>query len=97
MPHRFTPEGRRDLLDAADFYEANQVGLGVEFAIDVGLGIAKVLDAPARWPEIERGFRRYRLNRFPYALIYRMLPRDVVEFVAVFDLRRRPGSWRRNV
>ena len=95
MTYRFTPEARLDLFAAADYYESRQLGLGTEFAVDVGLGIAKVLDAPNRWPVIETGFRRYRLNRFPYGLIYRIVTTDLVEIVAVFDLRRRPGSWQR--
>jgi plasmid stabilization system protein ParE len=96
MTYRFTPDARDDLFDAAAYYETQQRGLGAEFSVDVGLGIAKILDAPQRWPTIDVGFRRYRLNRFPYGLIYRLLAGDVVEIVAVFDLRRRPGSWRRN-
>jgi plasmid stabilization system protein ParE len=96
MNYRFAPDARLDLLAAADFYETHQPGLGTEFAVDVGLGLAHVLEAPRRWPELEPGIRRFRLDRFPYALIYRFLPPQTVEIVAVFDLRRRPGSWHRN-
>ncbi|MGA2230799.1 MAG: type II toxin-antitoxin system RelE/ParE family toxin [Tepidisphaeraceae bacterium] len=94
MNYRFSPEARVDLLAAADFYETQQAGLGTEFAVDVGLGLARLLEAPRRWPEIELGIRRYRLDRFPYGLIYRIASARMVEIIAVFDLRRRPGSWR---
>src|SRR5512146_3113116 len=95
MNYRFSPEARIDLLAAADFYESQRAGLGTEFAVDVGLALAHVLDAPQRWPEIEPGVRRFRLNRFPYGLIYRVLPPQTAEIIAVFDLRRRPGTWHR--
>jgi plasmid stabilization system protein ParE len=95
MDYRFSPEARVDLLAAADFYETQQPGLGTEFAVDVGLGLARLLEAPGRWPELEPGIRRYRLDRFPYGLIYRITSARMVEIIAVFDLRRRPGSWRR--
>ena len=95
MNYRFSPKARIDLLDAADFYEAQRLGLGIEFGVSVGLAVAHVLEAPRRWPEIEPGIRRFRLDRFPYALIYRVLPPQTVEIIAVFDLRREPGSWRR--
>jgi plasmid stabilization system protein ParE len=96
MNYRFSPEARVDLLAAAEFYETQQTGLGTGFAVDVGLGLARLLEAPPRWPELEPGIRRYRLDRFPYGLIYRIPSARMVEIVAVFDLRRRPGSWRRD-
>lgn len=95
MNYRFGHEARVDLLVAAEFYDSKRPGLGSEFCVDFGLGLARVLEAPNRWPEIEIGFRSFRLNRFPYALIYRIINAQLLEIVAVFDLRRRPGSWRR--
>jgi plasmid stabilization system protein ParE len=95
MHYRFSPEARVDLLAAADFYETRRAGLGSEFAAEVESALARVLEAPRRWPEIEHGIRRYRLDRFPYAVIYRTPSKQTVEIIAVFDLRRRPGSWRR--
>jgi len=95
MNYRFSPEAHVDLLAAAEFYESRRAGLGAEFSVDVGLALARVLEAPRRWPEIEAGIRRFRLDRFPYALIYRVTSAQTVDIIAVFDLRRRPGSWRR--
>lgn len=95
MHYQFSPDARIDLLAAADFYEMQRPGLGTEFAVEVELALAHVLEAPRRWPEIVAGVRRFRLDRFPYALIYRIASPTAVDIVAVFDLRRRPGSWRR--
>jgi plasmid stabilization system protein ParE len=94
MKYRFSPDARIDLLAAADFYEMQRPGLGTEFAVDVGLALARVLEAPGRWPEMEPGIRRFRLDRFPYALIYRIASSQTVDIIAVFDLRRKPGTWR---
>ncbi|MEA2710808.1 MAG: hypothetical protein QOF78_3409 [Phycisphaerales bacterium] len=96
MIYRFTPDARLDLIAAAQFYDDQNEGLGAEFAVDVGLAIARVLDAPNTWPEIEAGIRKYRLDRFPYARIYRVERGQVVVIISVFDLRRFPGSWRRS-
>ncbi|MGD0769901.1 MAG: type II toxin-antitoxin system RelE/ParE family toxin [Tepidisphaeraceae bacterium] len=96
MNYRFSPEARIDLLAAADFYETRRAGLGAEFGVDVGLALARVLEAPRRWPEMEPGIRRFRLDRFPYAIIYRISSAQMVDIIAIFDLRRRPGSWRRD-
>lgn len=96
MNYRFAPEARLDLMAAAEFYETRHPGLGTEFAVDIGIALTRVLDAPQRWPEIEPGIRRYRLERFPYALIYRVTAVNLLDIIAVFDLRREPGSWRRS-
>jgi len=95
MTYQFSPEARVDLLAAADFYEMQRPRLGIEFAEEFARALGYVVEAPGRWPEMEAGIRRFRLNRFPYALIYRIKDSETVEIIAVFDLRRRPGSWRR--
>jgi len=95
MNYRFTPDPRDDLADAVDFYESRRQGLGAEFALDVGVGLAQVLDAPKRWPEVEPGIRKYRIDRFPFGISYRLPHPRIVEVIAVFDLRREPGTWRR--
>jgi hypothetical protein len=97
MTYRFFPEARAELTAAADYYRSRQEGLGAEFAVDVGLGIARILDAPRRWPELEPGIRKYNLDRFPFGLIYRIARGQRIEIISVFDLRRHPGSWKRNL
>jgi plasmid stabilization system protein ParE len=94
MKYRFTAEARDDLRHAQDFYEFHREGLGGEFAVEVGVAIAKLLDGPRRWAEIRPAVRKYRLRRFPYAIYYRLPTGGLIEIVAVFDLRRNPGSGR---
>jgi hypothetical protein len=89
MRYRFFPQALTELTAAADYYGARQEGLGAEFAVDVGLGIARILDAPRRWPELEPGIRKYNLDRIGRA--------QSIEIISVFDLRRHPGSWKRNL
>lgn len=94
MTYRFTDEASKDLDDAADFYESRRTGLGIEFADEVDAGISHILEAPTRWPEVERDVRKYRTQRFPYGILYRIANAREIDIVAIFDLRRRPGAWR---
>lgn len=96
MNYRFSTDAKDDLRDAVDFYESQRRGLGAEFAIEVGVGIARVLEAPNRWPEVEAGARKYRINRFPFGIFYRVPDAGTLEIIAIFDLRRKPGTWRRD-
>lgn len=43
---------------------------------------------------IDDAIHKYRLDRFPYAILYRVLSKELFEIIAVFDLRARPGSWK---
>jgi hypothetical protein len=95
--HRFTVNAQLDLEDAVNFYNRQRQGLGYEFAVEIGLALSKILDAPDSWLEILPGFRRYRLDRFPYGVIYRKLNPKLIETVAIFDLRAEPDSWQRNL
>ena len=95
MKHRLTERAAADLADAVEYYESREAGVGIRFALEVGLTLANVLQAPERWAEIEPGIRKRNMDQFPYALIYRKVNRGVVELVAIFHLRREPGSWRK--
>ena len=98
MRYRFHPEAREELIAAALYYESQRSGLGDEFLDEVDVAIAAVLDAPERWPEVEAGIRRYRLDRFPYGLIYRHFRETkVIQIEAVMELHRRPGYWHRRL
>ena len=87
MNYIITEAAKADLAEAAEFYNSRRAGLG----------LSKVLERPNSWPEIAEGFPKHRLDRFPYALVYRVLSPNQLEIVAVYDLRSRPGSWRQNL
>jgi hypothetical protein len=87
------PEARGELNDATFYYERLREDLGDEFLEDFLLGITEIEEAPMRWPETEPGIRRFRLSRFPYALVYQILS-ESIEIIAVAHQARREGYWR---
>lgn len=93
MKYRFADAARAEMLGSATYYESKRAGLAKEFLTAVDDGVRRILEAPNRWPALDSEFRRYRLYRFPYGLIYRQLL-DTVEIVAVMHLSRRPNYWR---
>jgi plasmid stabilization system protein ParE len=94
MMHRYHVEAGRELIKAAQFYEAQRDNLGDEFLDEVDAGIASILEVPERWAKLDDEYRRYQLHRFPYGLVYHRISEDTIEIVAVMHLRRRPGYWR---
>jgi len=84
-----------ELSEAVRWYEARRVGLGGEF-FDAVANTLQLIEAR---PEIgsaisaDRQTRRMLVARFPYQIVYRLRPREIV-IVAVAHLKRRPGYWK---
>lgn len=91
--HRIHDEAILDLRHGARFYERRRRGLGQEFVLSVDEAIAKVVEAPQRWPRFF-GAQRFLLDRFPYSIIYRVVD-EQVQILAVALQRRRPTYWKR--
>lgn len=92
-PHRIHDEASLDLRHGARFYERQRRGLGQEFVLAVDVAIAKIVEAPQRWPRFF-GAQRYLLDRFPYSIIYRVVD-EQVQVLAIAFQKRRPTYWKR--
>ena len=86
------PEAERELLEARSWYLAENASVARSFAEAVDSAFAAVLEFPDAWPKVTADERRYRLTRFPYAVIYRVVEGRVL-VVAVAHAKRRPGYW----
>jgi plasmid stabilization system protein ParE len=87
--------GEADLEQAFNYYETRQQGLGDELLVEFRQGVDRILEFPLAWQKLDRVYRRYRLHRFPYGLIYRIdRSNEQIVIVAVMHLSRRPGNWR---
>jgi plasmid stabilization system protein ParE len=93
MTCEFLPPARAELEDAVRYYEAQQRGLGDEFAREVARTIQRILKHPRAWEKLSRSTRRCRTNRFPYGVIY-LARRGSILIVAVAHLHRKPTYWR---
>ena len=81
--------------EAAFAWYAEQNRAAAElFLIDLDVSVARVQELPETWPPFRGGkYRRFVFRRFPFNLVYRVLP-DKIEVIAVAHQRRRPMYWR---
>jgi toxin ParE1/3/4 len=89
----FHPEAQDEFFSAAQFYETQTPGLGLNFINAVRDTYERLLEAPASGPRFGRRLRRLLVPKFPYGLLYRVEP-ERIYIIAVMHLRRRPGYWR---
>ncbi|MEO8336317.1 MAG: type II toxin-antitoxin system RelE/ParE family toxin [bacterium] len=88
----FRRAAREELLEARNWYDAQRLGLGEEFARSIDGAIGRIGVHPLAYPDVRRGVRRAVLLDFPYAIYYRPHA-DWIELLAVFHHRRDPRVW----
>jgi hypothetical protein len=82
-----------ELVEAAQFYDEKEPGLGKIFLDAVAEAGEKIRRNPELWAFWKEPVRGFRIIPFPYRLLYRELP-ERIQVIAVFHLSRRPGSWK---
>jgi plasmid stabilization system protein ParE len=90
----FHESARREARDATRFYIARDPRVAERFVAAVDHAVARIAEAPQRWPPYLHGTRRYVLSRFPFEVVYRATD-EAIQVVAVAHTRRKPGYWRR--
>lgn len=92
---RLRPRASVDLEAAFHYYENKSPGLGRRLLDEFRVGIEHILQFPDAYPRLDREYRRYRLENFPYGIIYRRAKSKSIVFISAFaHLSRRPGGWR---
>jgi plasmid stabilization system protein ParE len=88
----FEHSAGRELDEAADFYDLERPGLGIEFVDAVYEALGDLLDYPESCPIHLGETRKLVLERFPYSILY-WTDGATIAVSAVAHQRRRPGYW----
>ena len=92
MRYSFHPQAKAELNAAIDYYEKQQMNLGLEFAEEVYDTIQRILAFPNAWQLLENDIHRCMTRRFPFGVIYYERA-DAIVILAVMQLNRKPGYW----
>ena len=87
------PQAETELLEARDWYDQQQTGLGERFAREVDLTVSAVVDRPLSFPLVDDATRRAIVWRFPYGVFFRVLPDEIV-ILGIVHGHRQPSRWR---
>ena len=88
----FLPEALEEMVEAARFYDSRAPDLGRRFMDVIHRAVAEIREHPQRWPIVRSGIRRRLVGRFPYGILYRDDPDEIV-IVAIMHLHRHPDYW----
>jgi len=97
-PIRSSEPASDEFREAVRWYEARRAGLGGEFFDTVAETLARIEANPEIGTTISADgqTRRALLVKFPYQVVYRLRPTEIV-IVAIAHLKRRPGTGRTEV
>ncbi|MGH9877553.1 MAG: type II toxin-antitoxin system RelE/ParE family toxin [Nitrososphaerales archaeon] len=88
----FLAPAEEEMLEAAEYYESQRRGLGRNFLAEVQRTVDRIAENPRLGQIVRQDIRRRLTRRFPFGILYRLDPEEIV-IIAVMHLRRRPGYW----
>ena len=92
MEVRLLDVAQQELDEEIEYYNAESLGLGDQFLIEVLTCLERIKQFPQAWHPFTEDSRRCRTRRFPYGIAYQILESEIL-IVAVANLHRRPGYW----
>jgi len=96
LPIRLLPEAKTEFDAAADWYEQQRTGLGLDFVARVREVLDRIAANPQLHAQVYNDVRKAVVKRFPYIVLYREDGGDVV-VIAVFHTSRDPAVWQSRV
>ena len=75
---------------ALDWYLQRNLLAASKFVDAISRAMDTIVEAPHRWPAGSQGTRRFLLQRFPFAIVYRELS-AAIQVLAIAHASRKPG------
>jgi toxin ParE1/3/4 len=92
LPIVFRNVARFEYTEAAQRYEDQKSGLGIDFAERVNDILEEIAANPQRYPIVLGDTREAIVSRFPFCVYYRVKA-DRIVITAVFHMARDPSIW----
>lgn len=82
-----------ELKSAVAWYLERSETAANNFVAELDRALDLIVQTPDRWPRGPQATRRFVLQRYPFALIYRE-KETAIELIAVAHGHRRPSYWK---
>ena len=88
----FLTLARDELAETKRFYNRLQQGLGESFKREAESAARQIQQRPLAWQIEIEPVRRFKLDRFPYKMLY-IIRAEWIVVIAVSHQHRRPDYW----
>ncbi|REJ86740.1 MAG: type II toxin-antitoxin system RelE/ParE family toxin [Planctomycetota bacterium] len=89
---RYHPLFDSDVLNAAEWYDGRQQGLGSDFIARVRRAADELREHPERRTSIDYGVRYWPVKRFPYVVFYDLTESELL-ILGVMHTSQDSGKW----
>ncbi len=96
LPVVLRAEAQDDFDQAFDWYEAQRLGLGTDFAAEIQEVFDHISANPFVHGVVFQDVRKALVRRFPYCIFYQVEAAQVL-ILAVFHSKRDPSIWKARV
>ncbi len=90
------PEALEEFKSSLLWYLERSETAAANFVAEMDRAVELVVQSPGRWPRGDHGTRKFVLQRFPFAVIYRETE-TAIQVVAIAHGHRRPGYWKKRL
>ena len=96
LPIRLLPEAKDEFDAAADWYELQHTGLGIDFVARVREVFQRIAVTPRLHGVVYQDVRKAIIKRFPYIVLYREDQGEII-VISIFHTSRDPSVWQSRV
>lgn len=89
-------EAVEELRQEFHWYRQRSRVVAANFQSAIGLAFDRIQEHPDRYASYKHGTRRYRLQRFPFSIVYVVLT-DRIHIIAVEHAKRRTAYWKKRL
>lgn len=89
-------DAENDLVEAYNWYESKEFGLGYRFLDSVQDGLTLIRQHPEIFPVCASAFRRALISKFPFEIIYEKEGDRIVVY-SIFNCSQNPQKWKSRV
>ncbi len=88
---KFNIIAQEEFIQAFEWYELKQEGLGKKFIGSVEKRITQISNYPERYSKTKLSFRQVKIENFPYSIIYEFFKqKQLVHIAAIYHSKRNP-------
>lgn len=87
------PAALEEYKSALAWYLERNETAAAKFVEEIEYAVGLVIQSPQRWPDGQSSTRKFVLQRFPFAIIYREKETEI-QILAIAHGHRRPGYWK---
>jgi toxin ParE1/3/4 len=96
MIYSFHEDAEQEFLEAIEYYEESELGLGLRFSEEVYSTIKRICEFPQAWERMDSNTRRCLTNKFPFGVLYRISNNEIL-VMAIMNLHRLPNYWKKKL